>query len=236
MSRDRPEAPVPAPQTPHLLPSSLFPPENHAVSCPLPPSSYTSARHARRHLLLKTLGPGSPLEGATRLSRHAPAPHRPRARPSTQRFLRLSGMWPTRSAPRPRRHPILEAPRSRRFLDLAPCEPSESRLPRAWRPAGPRPLGVPGSRFTIAFERHAIDVLLDTDVLGGARLLHVSWDEAWNIMERAVARGYAGEERRVMTTGVDEKAVADDTATSRWCATWTDPPWSTSPPTASRPA
>ena len=71
------------------------------------------------------------------------------------------------------------------------------------------PWALPGFRFTIAFERHAIDVLLETDVLGGTRLLGISWDEAWNIMERAVARGLRAKKRRVIARlGVDEKAVA----------------------------
>src|SRR4029077_12401030 len=57
--------------------------------------------------------------------------------------------------------------------------------------------------------RHAIDVLLETDVLGGSRLLHLSWHEAWHIMERAVARGQQAKKRRVIRRlGVDEKAVA----------------------------
>jgi transposase len=68
---------------------------------------------------------------------------------------------------------------------------------------------LPGARFTSAFERHAIDVLLEADVLGGTRLLHLSWDEAWNIMERAVARGLRAKKRRIIAhLGVDEKAVA----------------------------
>jgi transposase len=71
------------------------------------------------------------------------------------------------------------------------------------------PWALPGCRFTIAFERHAIDVLLEADVLGGARLLHISWDEAWNFMERAVERGLRAKKRRVIAhLGVDEKAVA----------------------------
>jgi transposase len=90
----------------------------------------------------------------------------------------------------------------------------QTQLPRVTCPwHGIRRVGVPwalpGSRFTIAFERHAIDVLLETDVLGGTRLLGISWDEAWNIMERAVARGLRAKKRRVMARlGVDEKAVA----------------------------
>jgi transposase len=71
------------------------------------------------------------------------------------------------------------------------------------------PWELPGSRFTVSFERHAIDVLLEADVLGAARLLRISWDEAWNVMERAVARGQRSKQNRVIARlGVDEKAVA----------------------------
>jgi transposase len=71
------------------------------------------------------------------------------------------------------------------------------------------PWALPGARYTIAFERQAIAVLLETDVLGGARLLRLSWHEAWHIMERAVARGQQAKKRRLIRRlGVDEKAVA----------------------------
>jgi transposase len=71
------------------------------------------------------------------------------------------------------------------------------------------PWALPGCRFTIPFERHAIDVLLQADVLGGAELLRISWDEAWHLMERAVARGQRAKPRRVMARlGVDEKAAS----------------------------
>jgi len=71
------------------------------------------------------------------------------------------------------------------------------------------PWALPNSRFTLAFERHAIDVLRETAVLGGARLLRVSWDEAWHLMERAVERGQKAKKQRVIPLlGVDEKAVA----------------------------
>jgi transposase len=71
------------------------------------------------------------------------------------------------------------------------------------------PWALPESRFTLPFERHAIDVLLETDVLGGARLLKLSWDESWHLMERAVERGQQRKKRRVIPyLGVDEKAVA----------------------------
>jgi transposase len=53
------------------------------------------------------------------------------------------------------------------------------------------PWADPKARFTALFERFAIDVLLETDVLGATRILRISWDEAWHIQERAVARGMA---------------------------------------------
>ena len=64
------------------------------------------------------------------------------------------------------------------------------------------------SRFTMLFERFAIDALLEMSVTGGCRLLRISWDEASRIIERAVRRGLA---RRDLSTlrgiGIDEKSV-----------------------------
>jgi transposase len=71
------------------------------------------------------------------------------------------------------------------------------------------PWALPGGRFTIAFERHAIDTLLEADVLGASRLLRLSWHQSWGVMERAVARGLKAKRRRVIPhLGVDEKAIA----------------------------
>jgi len=71
------------------------------------------------------------------------------------------------------------------------------------------PWALPEARYTLPFERHAIDVLLETDVLGGARLLKLNWDEAWHLMKRAVERGQKAKKQRVIPyLGVDEKAVA----------------------------
>lgn len=71
------------------------------------------------------------------------------------------------------------------------------------------PWALPRSRCTIAFERWAIDVLKETDVLGATRLLNISWDEAWRLMERAVERGRQRKQRTVVPRlGVDEKAIA----------------------------
>lgn len=71
------------------------------------------------------------------------------------------------------------------------------------------PWAEPRSRFTLLFERFAIDVLLETDVLGGAKILGITWDEAHGIMSRAVGRGLARREHRVPEyMGIDEKAMA----------------------------
>jgi transposase len=69
------------------------------------------------------------------------------------------------------------------------------------------PWAEPMSRFTNLFERMAVDVLKECDVLGASRLLRTSWDETWHLMERAVARGQAVKEVAVPAlVGVDEKA------------------------------
>ena len=65
------------------------------------------------------------------------------------------------------------------------------------------------SRFTALFERLAIDVLKATDIRGATRILRISWDEAWHLMARAVARGQRAKAVHVPThLGVDEKAIA----------------------------
>ncbi len=67
----------------------------------------------------------------------------------------------------------------------------------------------PRSRFTVLFERLAIDVLLETDVAGAATILRLSWDEAHHLMERAVARGLVRRPHKVpRVMGIDEKSLA----------------------------
>jgi transposase len=71
------------------------------------------------------------------------------------------------------------------------------------------PWAEPRSRFTLLFERLAINVLSQCDVSGATRILRISWDEAWGIMERAVTRGRARKAARIVRQiGVDEKAAA----------------------------
>jgi len=70
------------------------------------------------------------------------------------------------------------------------------------------PWAEPRSRFTMLFERLAIDVLLEMSVRGASRVLRISWDEAEHLMHRAVSRGLKAKERRPLRyIGVDEKAV-----------------------------
>lgn len=65
------------------------------------------------------------------------------------------------------------------------------------------------ARFTAMFERLAIDVLRETDISGATQILRISWDEAWHLMERAVARGRLAKKERICPLlGVDEDAVA----------------------------
>jgi transposase len=65
------------------------------------------------------------------------------------------------------------------------------------------------ARFTTLFERLAIDLLGAADTLAAARILRISWDEAWHILERAVARGQRAKPGQVPAyLGVDEKAIA----------------------------
>jgi transposase len=70
------------------------------------------------------------------------------------------------------------------------------------------PWAEKNSRFTILFERFAIDVLLATQTVKGAQgILGTSWDETWHILRRAVDRGKARKTDKPMPRiGIDEKA------------------------------
>ena len=72
------------------------------------------------------------------------------------------------------------------------------------------PWAEKGSRYTILFERLAIDILLATQTITGAMaILNTKWDQTWNILQRAVARGQARKEPQPLPRiGIDEKAFA----------------------------
>jgi transposase len=66
----------------------------------------------------------------------------------------------------------------------------------------------PHARFTLLFEAFAIRVLQETSIEAAHKILAISWDEAWYLMHRAVARGLARKQPRSMPyLGVDEKAA-----------------------------
>jgi transposase len=70
------------------------------------------------------------------------------------------------------------------------------------------PWAEPRSRFTLLMERLVIDLILQcSTVTGACAITGISWDEAWGIMQRAVARGQRRKAARPITyIGVDEKA------------------------------
>lgn len=70
------------------------------------------------------------------------------------------------------------------------------------------PWAEPHSRFTLLFERFAIDVLLHTNIQAARDILRISWDEAWHLMDRAVERGLSRKPQSIIPLiGVDEKSA-----------------------------
>ena len=71
------------------------------------------------------------------------------------------------------------------------------------------PWAAPRSRFTRLFELLALDVLQPCDVSGATRIVRISRDEPWGLMEREGTRGRARKVRTVVRRiGVDETAAA----------------------------
>lgn len=100
-----------------------------------------------------------------------------------------------------------------RHLDTCQLETRlHARVPRVDCPThGVRqiqvPWATPGSQFTMLFERLVIDWLQIAATSAVARRLTISWDAAWGIMRRAVARGLARRAEPTLThVGVDEKS------------------------------
>lgn len=72
------------------------------------------------------------------------------------------------------------------------------------------PWAEKNSRFTLLFERFAIDVLKRTQNVEGARaILKTGWEQTWNIIKRAVDRGQTRKQERPLPhIGIDEKSFA----------------------------
>lgn len=106
--------------------------------------------------------------------------------------------------------------RERRWRHLDTCQFKTflvAPLPRTQCPAcGVKTVAPPWaqgySRFTMLFERFAIDTLLETSISGACKLLRITWDEAAGIIDRAVARGLARRDlSKLRRIGIDEKQV-----------------------------
>lgn len=114
------------------------------------------------------------------------------------------------------RLPCHDHAEERRWRHLDSCQFKTivvARVPRVNCPEhGVKTIAVPwaekGNRFTILFERFALDVVLATQTIKGAcRILRTTWDETWRFVERAVARGHGRKQSLPMPRiGIDEKA------------------------------
>ena len=106
----------------------------------------------------------------------------------------------------------------RRWRHLDSCQFQTmivSRVPVVRCPThGTQTVAVPWAekyaRFTRLFERFAIDVMLECSISGACDILKVSWDEADGIKQRAVKRGLARKQPKVMERlCVDEKGMGN---------------------------
>ena len=69
--------------------------------------------------------------------------------------------------------------------------------------------GENGSMLSFLLEQRVIQVAQECSIDATARLCGLSWDQSWNVLERAVNRGLARKPRRVpVRMGVDEKSIA----------------------------
>jgi len=90
-----------------------------------------------------------------------------------------------------------------RHWDTCECQTClHARLPRVECPQHgirqvPATWAIPNSHFSLKMESRLIDTLKECDVTGGTRLTGTSWDEAWGMVVRAVARGLARKPRRI---------------------------------------
>lgn len=95
------------------------------------------------------------------------------------------------------------------FMTYLVARPPRIECPEHGRLQIELPWAGAGARFTHMFEALAIEVLLAANVKRAAQLLRISWDEAWGLMGRAVARGRRAKAHALPEhLGVDEKAIA----------------------------
>ena len=114
--------------------------------------------------------------------------------------------------------PCYDHAEERRWRHLDSCQFKTflvARVPRVQCPEhGVKNTLVPwaekNSRFTLMFERFAIDLLRATQTVTGAMdILRTKWDQTWGIIVRAVNRGKGRKEAQpVPRIGIDEKAFS----------------------------
>lgn len=70
--------------------------------------------------------------------------------------------------------------------------------------------GENNSEMTFALEKFVIELAQECSTSAIERLYGLSWDSGWNVVERAVARGFSRKEHKVPAhIGVDEKSFAN---------------------------
>jgi transposase len=112
-------------------------------------------------------------------------------------------VWLARTEGAPAQCPECQSPctiydhRDREWRHLDTCQLQtrlHARVPRVDCPThgvlqSVVPWATPGSKFTLLFERLAIDWLREAAVTAVGRQLKLGWDAVWGIERRAVARG-----------------------------------------------
>jgi transposase len=94
------------------------------------------------------------------------------------------------------------------FQTLLHAEPPRVKCPEHRVRQVRLPWAEPHARFTVLFEAFAIEVLQETAIQAARKILRISWDEAWYLMHRAVARGLARKQPRLIRyLGADEKSA-----------------------------
>ncbi len=114
--------------------------------------------------------------------------------------------------------PCYDHAEERRWRHLDSCQFKTfllARVPRVKCPEhGVKNASIPwsekNSRFTLMFERFAIDLLRATQTVTGAMsILRIKWDQTWGILSRAVRRGKERKQCLPMPRiGIDEKAFS----------------------------
>nr|WP_328753637.1 transposase family protein [Geomesophilobacter sediminis] len=91
------------------------------------------------------------------------------------------------------------------------------------------PWAEPKARFTLLFERLAIEVMQVTHIQVARQILRISWDEAWHLLSRVVQRGCSARNLGFSNILVSMRSrLPTDSDTSPWSAISTGAPSNTS--------